>query len=99
MNTDSCYAKHQLARIVVESTLSRELLLSSNRQLQNSSPEQTLLSSQDNMNDSLIVHQDNIQIDGDESQEVLSSINIGLTLSIHLAKGSGGNGETTKNNM
>ena len=61
-----------------ESSLSREVLSSSDEQSQNLSLKQILLLSQENMSDSTIHHNDDIQNDDDGSQEVSSSINLSL---------------------
>ena len=84
--------------LLSESNLSWEELLSNDEQLQNSSPEETLLSSQDNMSDDTICHHDDkIEIDDDGSEEVPLSINVSLALFIHKTQSSGDNCGTTKN--
>ena len=82
--------------LLSESSLSSKVALSSDVQLQNPSPEQTYLSSQDNMNDDTNCFHYIIQIDDDGSQKALI-INVGFASSVPQARGSSGNGGTTKN--
>ena len=80
-----------------ESSLSIELLLSLDMQLQNLMPEQTLWSSQGNMNDDTVHNDDDIQVDVDGSQKVQSSINVNFASSIPKARGR--NSGNTKTNL
>ena len=80
-----------------KSSFLSEELLSSDEQSQNSSHKDTLPPSQDNMSNGTTCHHDDIQIDDNGSQEVSSWINDDLAPSILQARGSGGNGGTTKN--